>query len=111
MAWCTRSPVRDIMSERDLVAITRGGQPSGTVPLVSLGDPGYIADRHLPLVDDQERHDLAKLVERERGEEWRSGQISRRDRRQAAALGLLVAAASLTSLGISLLDLLIRAHG
>ena len=98
-------------TDHDRVATTRGDRPSGSVPLAGLRDPSYIADRHLPLVDDDERHSLAKLVEQERNAEYHSVQISRRDRRQAAALALLVAAASLTSLGISLLDLLIRAHG
>ena len=96
------------MAERDQVAARRGGRPGPQIPLVQLRDPSYESSSHLPLVSDDERKSLAKVVSREQEDSWRESLLTSKDKKDARRAATAVVAIAGCSLVVSALDLVLH---
>ena len=93
---------------RDEVQTKRGGRITGSVPLVQLRDPSYEGSSHLPLVTDDDRKTLAKVVTREQEDSWRESLLTSKDKKDARRAATAVVAIAGGSLVVSVLDLVLH---
>ena len=94
--------------ERDTVQARRGGRAGPQIPLVQLRDPSYESSSHLPLVSDDDRKSLLKIVSREQEDSWRESLLTSKDKRDARRAATAVVAIAGCSLVVSALDLVLH---